>query len=81
MDISRTVKLSKSSLQALYPFKFVPNANKERHTNVVFVTKIDSNLGVLQWAMLLLLCLCSQQLKTRHFHLIFLMSAIYSIWL
>ena len=84
MDISRTVKLSKSSLQALYPFKFVPNANKEWHTNVVvlvFVTKIDSSLGVLQWAMLLLLCLCSQQLKTRHFHLIFLMSAIYSIWL
>ena len=81
MDISRTAKLSKSSLQALYPFKFVPNANKEWHTNVVFATKIDSNLGVLQWAMLLLLCLCSQQLKTRHFHLIFLMYPIYSIWL
>ena len=35
MDISRTAKLSKASLQALYPFKFVPNANKEWHTNVV----------------------------------------------
>ena len=29
MDISRTAKLSKASLQALYPFKFVPNANKK----------------------------------------------------
>ena len=44
----------------------------------VFVTKIDSNLGVLQWAMLLLLCLCLQQFKTRHFHLILLSNLLYS---
>ena len=44
----------------------------------VFVTKIDSKLGVLQWANLLLLCLCLQQFKTRHFHLILLSNLLYS---
>ena len=44
----------------------------------VFVTKLYSNLGVLQWAMLLLLCSCLQQFKTRLFHLILLSNLLYS---
>ena len=44
----------------------------------VFVTKLCSNLGVLQWAMLLLLCSCLQQFKTRLFHLILLSNLLYS---
>ena len=58
------------------PSSFCQTAIKKWHVNrvgQVFVTKIDSNLGVLQWAMLLLLRLCFfQQFKTRHFHLILL---------
>ena len=44
----------------------------------VFLPKMDSNLGVLQWAMLLLLYLCLQQFKTRLFHLIVLSNLLYS---
>ena len=44
----------------------------------VFVTKIDLNLGVLQWTMWLLLCLCLQQFKTRYCYLILLSNLLYS---
>ena len=44
----------------------------------VFVTKMYSNLAALQWAMLLLLCSCLQQFKTRLFHLILLSNLLYS---
>ena len=63
------------------PSSFCQTPIKKWHANgvgQVFVTKIDSNLGVLQWAMLLLLCLCLQQFKTRHFHLILLSNLLYS---
>ena len=63
------------------PSSFCQTPIKIWHANgvgYVFVTKIDSNLGVLQWAMLLLLCLCLQQFKTRHFHLILLSNLLYS---
>ena len=43
------------------PSSFCQTSIKKWHANgvgQVFVTKIDSNLGVLQWAMLLLLRLC-----------------------
>ena len=63
------------------PSSFCQIPIKKWHANgvgQVFVTKIDSKLGVLQWAMLLLLCLCLQQFKTRHFHLIFLSNLLYS---
>ena len=62
------------------PSSFCQTPIKKWHANgvgQVFVTKIDSNLGVLQWAMLLL-CLCLQQFKTRHFHLILLSNLLYS---
>ena len=64
------------------PSSFRQTPIKKWHTNgvgQVFVTKIDSNLGVLQWAMLLLLCLCFfQRFKTRHFHLSLLSNSLYS---
>ena len=63
------------------PSSFCQTPIKKWHANgvgQVFVTKIDSNLGVLQWAMLLLLCLCLQQFKTRHFHLILLSNLLCS---
>ena len=41
--------------------------------------KMDSNLSVLQWAMLLVLCLCLQHLKIRQYHsLTLLFSLFYS---
>jgi len=40
--------------------------------------QIDSNLCVLQWALLLVLCLCLQHLKIRQCHLTFLSSFFYS---
>ena len=61
------------------PSRFCQTPIKKGHANGVghvFVTNIDSNLGVLQWAMLLLLCSCLQQFKTRHFHLIVLSRVI-----
>ena len=60
------------------PSSFCQTPIKKWHANGVFVTKIDSKLGVLQWAMLLLLCLCLQQFRTRHFHLILLSNVLYS---
>ena len=63
------------------PSRFCQTPSKKWHANgvgQVCVTKIDSNLGVLQWAILLLLCLCLQQFKTRHFHLILLSNLLYS---
>ena len=63
------------------PPSFCQTPIKKWHVNrvgQVFVTKIDSNLGLLQWAMLLLLCLCLQQFKTRYCHLILLSNLLYS---
>ena len=40
--------------------------------------QIDSNLCVLQWALLLVLCLCLQHLKIRQCHLTFLSRFFYS---
>ena len=40
--------------------------------------QIDSNLCVLQWALLLVLCLCLQHLRIRQCHLTFLSSFFYS---
>ena len=42
------------------------------------VHQIDANLGVLQWALLLMLCLCLQQFKTRQFHHTLLSNLFYS---
>ena len=59
------------------PSSFCQTPIKKWHANAN-VTKIDSNLGMLQWAMILFLCLCLQQFKTRHFHLILLSNFFYS---
>ena len=74
-------KLARLPYRLYIPSSFCQTPIKKWHANgvgQVFVTKIDSNLGVLQWAMLLLLCLCLQQFKTRHFHLILLSNLLYS---
>ena len=64
------------------PSSFCQTPIKKWHANGVghvFVTKIYSNLGVLQWAMLLLLCSCLQQLTALQlFHLILLSNLLYS---
>ena len=44
----------------------------------VKLRQIDSNLCVLQWALLLVLCLCLQHLKIRQCRLTFLSSFFYS---
>ena len=44
----------------------------------VFIRQIDSNLGVLQWALLMLLCSCLQHFQTRQFHHISLSNLFYS---
>ena len=72
----------KAALLSLYPINLFLNWNwngkvlwsKAR----VKLRQIDSNLCVLQWALLLVLCLCLQHLKIRPCHLTFLSSFFYS---
>ena len=73
-------KFARLPYRLYIPSSFCQTPVTKWHANgvgQVFVTKIDSNLGVLQWAMLLLLCLCLQQFRTRHFHLILLSNVLY----
>ena len=64
------------------PSSFCQTRIKKWHANGVghvFATKIYSNLGVLQWAMLLLLCSCLQQLTALQLYS-FSISSSYPIY-
>ena len=67
------------ALLSLYPIKlFEIKMDKCYGVRQELNRQIDSNLCVLQWALLLVLCLCLQHLKIRPCHLTFLSSFFYS---